>query len=243
MLDAAGLRPGQRVLDIAAGTGDQTLPAARRVGPTGSVLATDISSSMLELAAEAARDAGLINVAVHVADASELDLPDQAFDAAICRFGLMFVPNLHDALRHVHRVLKPGGKLAALVWSAEARNPYIGIQIQTVREMGRLPSPPPTLVRTVSLSAPGVLEAALSTAGFVDVQVRPVDAPRVFESIEDALSAMRSSSPVRGDLTRDMSELEREAFWAELPRRLGAYVQPGGSCALPGEALLGVGTR
>src|SRR6266516_414938 len=86
MLDAAGLRPGLRVLDIAAGTGDQSILAAQKVGPDGSVLATDVSATMLAVAAEAAREAGLANVETRVADASALDVPTGEFDAAICRF-------------------------------------------------------------------------------------------------------------------------------------------------------------
>src|SRR6266852_1721450 len=171
MLERAGLQPGMRVLDVAAGTGDQTVLAARVVGPSGSVLATDISASMLEAAAQAAREAGLDNIETHVADASALDLPPDSFDAAISRFGLMFMPDLGAALGHVHATLKPGARFAALVWSTEAKNPYIGLQLQIVREMGRMPSPPPSLARTVSLSAPGVLDNAFRSAGFADVHV------------------------------------------------------------------------
>jgi len=101
---------GMRVLDVAAGTGDQSILAAQRIGTSGSLLATDISASMLDVAAQAARDAGLSNVETHVSDASALDLPRDTFDAAICRFGLMFVPDLHQALVRVHHALKPGAR-------------------------------------------------------------------------------------------------------------------------------------
>jgi ubiquinone/menaquinone biosynthesis C-methylase UbiE len=243
MLAGAAITSGMRVLDVAAGTGDQTLIAARVVGPSGAVLATDISASMLEGAQEAAREAGLDNIVTHVADASALDLPSDSFDAAICRFGLMFVPDLAAALGHVRRVLKPGARFAALVWSTEDKNPYIGLQLKLVREMDRMPSPPPSLARTISLSAPGVLENAFRSAGFADVDVSAVATPRNFESVEDALSAMRSTSPAQGELGRAMSESEQQYYAAELERRLHAYVQPDGRCNLPGEALLAVGTR
>ena len=243
MLEQAALKPGLRVLDIAAGTGDQTVLAARVVGPSGSVLATDISASMLEAAAQAAREAGLDNIETHVADASALDLPPDSFDAAISRFGLMFMPDLAAALSHVHVTLKPGARFAALVWSTEAKNPYIGLQLQIVREMGRMPSPPPSLARTVSLSEPGKLAEAFQAAGFSDVQVSSVPTPRNFESVEDAVTAMRQTSPAQGELGREMSDAEREYYAAELERRLTAYLQSDGKCILPGESLLAVGTK
>ena len=243
MLAAAALRPGMRVLDLAAGSGDQSLLAAQIVGPAGSVLATDISSSMLAAAEEAADEAGLANIETLVADASTIDLPEGGFDAAICRFGLMFLPNLHAALVRVQRALKPGARFAMLVWSTEDKNPYIALQLDVVREMGRLPSSPPTLARTVSLSGPGQLERALNDAGFRDIQVSSVSTPRDFASLDEAFDAMFTSSPARGELTRGMSEDELEQYAAELKRRLVRFVQPGGRCVLPGEALLGVGVR
>jgi ubiquinone/menaquinone biosynthesis C-methylase UbiE len=243
MLDAAGVGPGMRVLDLAAGTGDQSLIAAQRVGRAGSVLATDISASMLAVAEEAARDAGVSNVETRAADASTIDLPEEHFDAAICRFGLMFLPDLQAALARVRKALKPGARLAALVWSTEDRNPYIALQLNVLRDMGRLPSPPPTLARTVSLGAPGQLESALRQAGFQQVEVTAVATPRDFESLDDAFEAMFTSSPTRGELTRAMSDAERDQYAAELRRRLVRFVQPGGRCVLPGEALLGAGSR
>jgi len=243
MLECAALQPGLRVLDIAAGTGDQSVLAARLVGPAGSVLATDISASMLEAAALAAREQGLDNVETLVADASELDVPAESFDAAISRFGLMFVPDLAAALSRVRRALKPGARFAALVWSTEDKNPYIGLQLGLVREMGRMPSPPPSLARTVTLSEPGKLADAFRAAGFVDVNVSAEATPRRFESVEDALEAMRSTSPAQGELGRLMSEAERKAYAAELERRVATYLQADGKVVLPGEALLGVGTK
>src|SRR5437868_5581419 len=166
MLEAAGIEPGMRVLDIAAGTGDSSLIAARKVGPHGSVLATDISQRMLNVAADLAREAGLINLETLVGDATRLELPDDNFDAAICRFGLMFMPDLEAVLTRVRRTLKPGARFATLVWSTDAQNPWITVQLVVVREMDRIPSRPPTLAQTTSLSAPGRLEQALRSVEF-----------------------------------------------------------------------------
>ena len=243
MLDAVDLRPGMHVLDLAAGTGEQSVLAAQRVGTTGSVLATDISASMLALAEQSARDAGLNNVSTLTADAAMLDLPDERFDAAISRFGLMFMPDLNAVLTRVRRALKPGAKFGALVWSTEDRNPWIGTPLSVVREMDRLPSAPPSLARTVSLSAPGKLEDAFSAAGFREFQRSTVPTPREFASLAEAVESARTSSPAHAELLRDMTDAERERFHAEVERRLQRFVQPDGRCVVPGEAILAVAIR
>ena len=115
MLELASVQAGSRVLDVAAGTGDQTLMAARRVGPTGNVLATDDSASMLKVAAEAARNAGLTNVETRVMNAENLALDADSFDAVICRIALMLFPNPAKALTEMRRVVKPGSKVAVMV--------------------------------------------------------------------------------------------------------------------------------
>jgi ubiquinone/menaquinone biosynthesis C-methylase UbiE len=114
MLDLAGVDIGHRVLDVAAGTGEQTLLAAQRVGPTGAVLATDIAARMLALAEEAAARTGLGNVETRVLDARDLNLEPESFDAAIARLALMLVPERTRVMAGIRRALKPGKKFAAL---------------------------------------------------------------------------------------------------------------------------------
>jgi ubiquinone/menaquinone biosynthesis C-methylase UbiE len=243
MLEAAQLRPGMHVLDIAAGTGDQSVLAARIVGSEGTVLATDISATMLGGAEDAARAAGLTNISTKAADASSIDLPESHFDAAICRFGLMFVPDLHAALTRVRAALKPGARFAALVWSTEARNPWMGLQVRTLREMGRLPtSPPPSILRALSLGEPGTIDAAFRQAGFQEVRAEPVETPRQFDSIAETIQAMRAASPAQGELTRELNEAERQRYSTELESGLRAYSQPDGAVSIPGEAILVVGS-
>jgi ubiquinone/menaquinone biosynthesis C-methylase UbiE len=133
MLDLAELRPGKRVLDLAAGSGGQTLVAARRVGSTGSVFATDISSNILAFAAENAQNAGLNNVQTRVMDAENLELEDQTFDAVICRLGLMYLPDLAKALIGIYRILKPGGKLALMVFTPAEKNQFFSLPVAIIR--------------------------------------------------------------------------------------------------------------
>jgi ubiquinone/menaquinone biosynthesis C-methylase UbiE len=139
MLDLAGVGTGDRILDVAAGTGEQTLATVRRVGPTGSVLATDISASMLAVAADVLRQEGWSNVETLVADAQRLDLPPDSFDAAISRFGVMLIPAHQEALSAIRRALEPGGKLAAMVWSTAERNPFFALPLGILQARGLLP--------------------------------------------------------------------------------------------------------
>lgn len=123
MLDAAGVGPGLRVLDIAAGTGDQTLDIARRVGPEGRVLATDLSARLVALADARLRLAGIENADMQVAEAQRLPLAGAGFDAAVCRLGLMFGTEPGQALRSVRAALRPGSRFSALVFGEVAANP------------------------------------------------------------------------------------------------------------------------
>ncbi len=123
MLDMAGLKPGSRVLDVAAGAGDQTLDIAERVGPEGSVLATDLSPQILALAAANARQSGVSWIETLVADGEFLGVPEASFDAAVCRLGLMFFPGSPQGPAEMHRALKPGGRASAMVFSTPDQQP------------------------------------------------------------------------------------------------------------------------
>src|SRR5262245_55562329 len=121
--------------------GDQTLMAARRVGPTGNVLATDDSASMLKVAAEAARKEALTNVYTRAMNAEDLELDAGSFDAVICRNALMLFANPAKALTEMRRMVKPGRKVAVIVFSAAERNPHHGIPFAIIRRVGNIPSP------------------------------------------------------------------------------------------------------
>ena len=224
MLDLANLRPGNRVLDVAAGTGDQTVMAAERVGPTGYVLATDISENMLKLASDVAREAGLKNVGVRVMDAENMDLDENSFDAVICRQGLMLFPNPAKALAAMYRVVKPEGKVAALVWSTEEKNPFQGIPFAVVRQIGHMKAPSPGEPGMFMLGQPSLIESLFKAAGFRDVVVHAVALRRKFASTETAVQAL--SNPVLNQMMAKLSETEREQAWAEIKRQLQQFEGP-----------------
>ena len=240
LLELANLSPGNRVLDVAAGTGDQTLMAAERVGPTGYVLATDISANMLKLAADAAREAGFTNVEVREMAAEKIDLDENSFDAVICRQGLMFFPNPVKALTAMRRVVKPQGKVAALVWSAEEKNPYQGIPFAVVRRIGKIPAPSAGQPGLFKLGDPTLLEGLFKEAGFFDIAVHSVTLRRRFASAEKASQALEN--PVLRQLMAKLSEAEREQAWDEVKRELSRFEGPNG-CEMTGEILIGVGRK
>ena len=131
MLEAAGIITGSRVLDVAAGAGGQTLVAAERVGPSGHVLATDISPTILEYAARAADRAGLAQVHTLVADGESLvGVEPSSYDAVISRVGLIYFPDQSAALAGMCRALRPGGRLSAVVYSTADRNEFFSLPVE-----------------------------------------------------------------------------------------------------------------
>jgi SAM-dependent methyltransferase len=223
MLDMADVKQGGRVLDVAAGSGGQTFAAARRVGPTGSVLATDISPAILAYAETAARTAGLSNVTARVMDGEELDLEPGSFDTAISRLGLIFFPDQQKALNGLRRALRDGGRVAAIVYSTPERNQFFSTPVSIVRRRAALPPPLPGQPGPFSLGAPGVIEAVFENAGFRDVRTRIVEAPLRLPSAADCLRFERESFGALHQMLSGLSEPEREAAWTEIGDALATF--------------------
>ena len=243
MLDMAGIRPGSRVLDVAAGAGEQTLVAARRVGPSGFVLATDISANILEFAAAEARAADLTNVETRVMDGESLDeLPADSFDAVISRVGLIYFPDQEKALSGMRRVLKPGGRISAIVYSTAESNQFFSIPISIIRKLAGLPPPLPGQPGPFSLGKPGVLEAAYQRAGFRDVQTRVVPAPLRLRSASECVRFERESFGALHQMMSGLSEAEREEAWREIEQKLGQFESAKGFEG-PCELVVGAGVK
>ena len=143
LVELAGLRAGNRVLDIATGSGEPALTAARAVGPSGRVVAVDMSPGMLAIARERIDAAHLNNVDLVESDAESLKLDPHSFDAVVCRWGLMFMPDLDGVVRGLHRALKPGGHFATAVWSFADKVPMCGLARDAIRQITGI-VPPPT---------------------------------------------------------------------------------------------------
>lgn len=243
MLDMAAIGPGARVLDIAAGAGEQTFAVARRVGSAGSVLATDISPAILRYAGSAARNAGLGNVETLELDGEQHDrLPEAAFDAAISRVGLIYFPDQQRALAGIRRALKPGGRFAAVVYSTPDKNAFFSIPVGIIRRRAKLPPPLPGQPGPFSLGGEGVLEEALARAGLRAVEVRKVDSPVRLPSAAECVRFERESFGALHQMMAGLTEAERGETWAEIETELRKFETRDGFVG-PCEMLVGAGTK
>lgn len=243
MLDAAGVGPGSRVLDVAAGAGGQTLSVARRVGPTGYVVATDISSKILEYALEAAQKQGLTNVETRVIDGENLEeLDEGSFDAVISRVGLIYFPDQQKALSGMRRALKPGGRISAIVYSTPENNRFFSIPISIIRRRAQLPPPLPGQPGPFSLGSPGVLEKAYEKAGFRDVSARTVPAPLRMPSAAECVRFERESFGALHQMLSGVDDAEKNAAWEEIEQELRQFEGPNGFEG-PCELVVGGGMK
>lgn len=231
MLAMAGVDAGARVLDLACGAGSQTLRAARRVGTQGHVVASDIATTMLHHVRENARAAGLANVTTLAGAAEDLDVAAEGFDAVICRLGLMLFVEPAKALAPVRRALRPGGKVAAVVFTTPAANPFMAKPMQILlRHAGKTP-PAPGQPGIFSLGAPGVLERLLADSGFVDVEQRTLALPLRMPSAAQALTMMQEAFGAYRAVVSASPEAVRVAAWAEVAEALKTFATPAGFVA------------
>ncbi|MEW6583832.1 MAG: class I SAM-dependent methyltransferase [Actinomycetota bacterium] len=242
MLDMARIGPGDWVLDVAAGAGGQSIAAARRVGPGGSVLATDISSNILEYAEREARRAGLANVAARVMDGESLEVDEGVYDAVISRVGLIYFPNRGRALAGMRRGLKPGGRVAAIVYSTPERNAFFSIPVSVIRRRAQLPPPAPGQPGPFSLGGDGVLAAAFREAGFREVEDRRVHAALRLPSAAECVRFERESFGALHQMLSSLDPTGREEAWAEIEQELGRFEGPDGFEG-PCELVVAAGTR
>jgi SAM-dependent methyltransferase len=216
MLDRAGVKDRSRVIDIAAGDGGQSVAAAGRVGSSGEVLATDIAPEFVKLANAVASRLGLKQLKAEVMDAEDLTLPDNRFDAAISRLGLMYLPNLHTGLAEIKRVLRPGGRISAIVFTSAEKTPFFSIPVKMIREKRGLPSPEPGQPGPFSLGATGVLAGSLEAAGYRDVREQVIEAPLRFASANECVRWRREASGTMQQMLSGLDDEAIENIWREV---------------------------
>jgi ubiquinone/menaquinone biosynthesis C-methylase UbiE len=241
MLRLARLAPGHRVLVVGAGTGEEALLAAERVGATGQVVATDVSAAMIAEAKRSVAASRVANVRCVVMDAQDLKFRSGAFDAVIARNSLMFIPDLSLALSEMNRVLKPGGRIAATVWAAASRNPRMLSLLDAARALGVKPPPTATFRLALRLGAPAHLEAALRKAGFAKVVVQRQPLVARFDTVDEAMGVVLDSGGAR-ELMNLMAGDSEARMRSSLERRWRKYAVRGG-VRIPGEQLVAAGAH
>ena len=241
-LRLVGLEPGQRFLDVAAGTGGLSLPAAR-LG--AQVLATDWSPAMIERFEARVREEGLSRAAGRVMDCHALDLPDDSFDVTGSQFGVMLVPNQPRALREMVRVTTPGGRVLVIAYGSPAELEFIqmfsGALKAVTPEFPGLPDDPPPL--EFQVADPDVLRRRLTDAGLKGVRVERTAERPALGSGQEMWDWVLYGNPIPGMLVADLGEDQRARLRQVLDGMLRERGGADGRTTLGNAVNIGIGTQ
>lgn len=229
MLTLAAIHPGDKVLDVACGTGLVTFRAAEAVGPHGRVVGMDLSGEMVESASRWAAQRGIANVSFERAGAEELPIEESTFDVALCALGLMYVPEPALAVAEMHRAIKPGGSAAAAVWGRRdhcgwaAIFPIVDARVKT--EVCPL---------FFQLGTGESLKTIFRGAGFGDIRMERIDTFLHYDSPDEALAAAFAGGPVALAYSR-FDKVTRDEVHAEYLNSISEFRSAGGGYEIPGE--------
>ncbi|HTT45608.1 MAG TPA: methyltransferase domain-containing protein [Thermoplasmata archaeon] len=205
------LRPGEKVLDMGTGPGEPALTIAETVGPQGRVAGIDLSENMIRIAQEVAKARGVQNVDFRVMDCSKLSFEDSAFDAAISCFGFQIFTNPEKAAAEAHRVLRPGGRVFATVWSTGDKVPWLDVIVGPMLEHaepdenGYLPTPYET-------GGPGEMAAFLEAAGFRGAREHRIVHEMRYSDEETYLNTILKATPLGHSLSEEPPEVQEEVL-------------------------------
>jgi SAM-dependent methyltransferase len=238
MIDRLGPQPGQRLLELAAGLGDTGFLAAELIRPGGTLISSDGTDAMLELARERARHMGIENVEFKRLELEWIDLPAASVDGVLCRWGVMLCVDPAAALREMRRVLRPGGRLAAAIWDIAERNPWATIPNRAMVTLGHASAPEPGAPGPFALAEPGRFQELLEEAGFVEVAIEAIDLERSYsgpdEFLEETLDLSRAFAERFEGLSRSAQD--------DVARLIASLAEPliaaDGSLRVPGRTIV-----
>lgn len=217
LIQSANPQPGERILDVACGTGIVARQIARRVGSQGTVIGLDLDPEKITVARAAAEREGLA-IEWHTSPAERLPFSDGSFDLITCQFGLMFFSDRHAALMEMHRVLRTGGRVALSVWQSLEREPFY----QTLDEVSRRYLGKSSVEEVFSLGDSGELRRLLTDAGFKHVEIEPMSIMARFPKPQEFLTWESDVDPVECPVLQHLDAEAQQAILAAVRQEMQA---------------------
>jgi ubiquinone/menaquinone biosynthesis C-methylase UbiE len=238
MIEHAALQPGQRVLELAAGPGDTGFLAAELIKPGGTLVCSDASEGMLDVARARAAAQGIDNVEFAQLELEWIDLPAASVDTILCRWGIMLTVDPSAAVREMRRVLKPGGTVAVAVWDEAAKNPWATIPGRAMIKLGHTQPPDPNAPGMFALAPAERLQTLLEDAGFVEVTVDSAEVSRQEADVDAFIAESLDCSAIFAAEFRALSEEDQGAVRAEIAEAAVPFTQADGTIRFPGASLV-----
>ena len=242
LVAAVNVRPGDRVLELAAGPGSLGAIWSASAGPTGGVVVSDVAPGMVEVAAR--RNSDLANVETAIVDLAAIDFPDASFDVVVCRMGLMFSLDPGGAIGEIHRVLADGGRFGALTWGGLEHNPWMTCVGMAAMMNGVVAGGPPIGPGGIfSLGEPAELESLTAGAGFTDVRVEAIDLTFESESIDAHVARVSSLAGPLAAAFAAADTAQLDAVRRTAAQLAADHTAADGTLTIPGRTLLVTGHR
>jgi ubiquinone/menaquinone biosynthesis C-methylase UbiE len=224
MVAALDPKPGETVLELAAGTGETGFAAARMVGSDGRLLSTDFSPAMVDAARRRGAELGLENVDYRVLDAERMDLPDASIDGVLCRYGYMLMADPAAAFEETRRVLRDGGRLSFAAWGMPDQNQWAFIPGFEMVQRGHIPPPEPDTPGIFALGDPERIRTLVTGAGFSEPEIEQIEIDWEYEDVDDHWRFTMELAGPLADAISKLDEDERESVRLAVREKVEAAV-------------------